>query len=456
MYHQWIAYSKEELLGYNINSYTGEYNIINRNLWTTLANRYSYHHSYQAKGLSYKRTKRGCRAGWRKHSASKDKTIPRGVNTENLIYIKPAATNIGKKGKTLILPSLYYTNCRSLNAYKCCELERLIRAHDTDIACLTETWFDESRANHWKIADYNTYTCNRSNRIGGGVAACVKKSYTVKTIKKWTSDKASALWLRIISEPTRSISLCILYHPPDADSNNTLNHLDEQLYAIDKKYPDGSIIIFGDFNHLLIDNLKNCHALRHLINFPTRQDARLDLCLTNINEYSDCQQLAPLANNDHCGVLLNSCGVNSAQYQKVTKRQWSHQAKTDVICEIIQQNWAEVLTAKDVNTKVQLLYSRILDIVNKYAPLKTKKIRIGYHIESTFISKLRKAKDKAYKAGNPVWKAIAKYLRISIKKQQKALTDRTINKCKNGKTWWRHIKNLTNPVSRTTPSNYNI
>jgi hypothetical protein len=170
-----------------------------------------------------------------------------------------------------------------------------------------------------------------------------------------------------------------------------------------------------------------------LINFSTRGDARLDLCLTDISEYEPCKKLSPLATNDHCGVVLEKCCAPTALYTRVKRRLWNKSNKNEVLCDVIKEDWSEVF------------YSRMNAIINKHAPLKTFKTEQGINKSSALIRKLSKAKDKAYKAGSPVWKSISKYLKLTIKKQQKVAADINVNHNTDAKSWWKEIKHLTTP-----------
>jgi hypothetical protein len=107
----------------------------------------------------------------------------------------------------------------------------------------------------------------------------------------------------------------------------------------------------------------------------------------------------------------------TALYTKVKRRLWNKSNKNEVLCDVIKEDWSEVLSADEVNGKMEAFYSRMNAIINKHAPIKTFKTKQGINKSSALIRKLREAKDKAYKAGSPVSKSISMYLKLTIKKQ---------------------------------------
>lgn len=61
----------------------------------------------------------------------------------------------------LKVPSIYYTNCRSLNDIKFDDLKLHTSSYDPDGICLTEIWFTMDREANTNIPGYTVYTANR-------------------------------------------------------------------------------------------------------------------------------------------------------------------------------------------------------------------------------------------------------------------------------------------------------
>ena len=112
-------------------------------------------------------------------------------------------------------------------------------------------------------------------------------------------------------------------------------------------------------------------GLSNVVNFNTREDAMLDLILTDISSYKSCENLAPIANNDHCCILLRGEGNLPSCYVKKQKRLVTHPRKLMVLKDLAEQSWSSVLNAQDINSKVNLMHDTISKILDKHCPIKT-------------------------------------------------------------------------------------
>jgi hypothetical protein len=57
------------------------------------------------------------------------------------------------------------------------------------------------------------------------------------------------------------------------------------ILSIESNHPNCGIIIAGDFNRLNIDSFCRHFRLKQIVKFQTRQNATLDLIITNMGEY---------------------------------------------------------------------------------------------------------------------------------------------------------------------------
>lgn len=98
------------------------------------------------------------------------------------------------------------------------------------------------------------------------------------------------------------------------------SYLFSSLQKIESNYPNCGIVLAGDFNRLNIANICRHYGLKQVVKFPTRQEATLDLILTNISEfYSEPERSPPLGLSDHCTVHITA------------KQRRCHQEKTKYI-----------------------------------------------------------------------------------------------------------------------------
>ena len=162
-------------------------------------------HSYN--GLHKRRpTKRGVRAGKRtkkttcqrrSFSAITSEIVPTTVNT------KQTAQRVRDN---VFLPSILYTNCRSLNTWKLAELQSYAEIYKPGLICLTETWLDDNKQEIIQIDGYENHFANRSKRIGGGVAILSSTHLGATIIPTHKTRNLSAAWIQ-----TMQTINCMLY-----------------------------------------------------------------------------------------------------------------------------------------------------------------------------------------------------------------------------------------------------
>ncbi len=82
-----------------------------------------------------------------------------------------------------------------------------------------------------------------------------------------------------------------------------LDYLLKSISLIEVQYPNSGTILLGDFNMLDTSRLRNNFKLKQVIKFPTREQNKLDLILTNLNSYYDTPiKLSPFGLSDHVTV----------------------------------------------------------------------------------------------------------------------------------------------------------
>ena len=97
--------------------------------------------------------------------------------------------------------------------------------------------------------------------------------------------------------------LNVSYHPPGSDPNLLLNYLSTTVNCITESYPNSAIFICGDFNRMDLEDLEGEDGLVILDSPPTRENARLDLILTNRQEAIDkISTFESSVQTDHLGL----------------------------------------------------------------------------------------------------------------------------------------------------------
>lgn len=118
-------------------------------------------------------------------------------------------------------------------------------------------------------------------------------------------------FFRFKLNPSRSpqgfscIALGVVYHPgrnspAESDGQNLLN----RITTAEATFPNCGFIIVGDFNRLNTSHLQNHIELKHLMKFPTKGQATLDL-LTNMSDHlSTPESFPPFGLSDHGTVIV--------------------------------------------------------------------------------------------------------------------------------------------------------
>ena len=105
-----------------------------------------------------------------------------------------------------------------------------------------------------------------------------------------------------------------------------------------------------------------------------------------------------------------------------------------------------------MNEKVERFQHTIKQIFIKHCPLRTVRIKEGIpFLENPQTIKLRRLKDKLHQKRNPAWKLIDKTLKQTYRNLRKTHATNNINSITRGsKTWWRNVKQITDPNSTST------
>ena len=403
----------------------------------------------------YKRrpTKRGVRGGKRTKGMACKRRSP---SARPLVTAQSTVTtqqNGRRPRDNVFLPSVLYTNCRSLNTWKLAELQSYAEIHKPGLICLTETWLDNNKQELNQIDGYNNHFANRSKRIGGGVAILSSSHLDVTVLSTHKSRTVSAVWVLVSYKNFKPLIICCIYHPPNADQTTTIEYITNTILKLTPKHPNAQYVLTGDFNRLPTDGICEQFALKHLVEFPTRDSAKLDVILTDIPEYQPAKKLSPLARNDHCCILVEGQQFHKSMYVKREKRLITPERRNSLLSDLASANWEQVLSSATVNEKVAALHNTINQLLDKHCPTRIVKERSDKPLWMTpSILKLIDAKDKAYQKGCPSWKFLQTLCQKAIRSSKRKFTDELLNKEQNTKAWWDTVKLITNNLKKSTLS----
>jgi len=201
-------------------------------------------------------------------------------------------------------PSILCSNLRS-SKKKLDELAILVTEYNCYLNVFTESWLSEEISDtSIQIQGFNII---RRDRIGtnnkGGILIYIKKdiSYILPNIKNNNNLEILPIFL-----PVSKILVIAIYHPYWGDNiqhDNTIDFLFSIIKEIQSEFTrfNNDIIILGDFNDLRfkLNSLCSTFKLCNIVDFPTRGDATLDCCFTNLYKHFKTECLAPVGKSDH-------------------------------------------------------------------------------------------------------------------------------------------------------------
>ena len=211
------------------------------------------------------------------------------------------------------------------------------------------------------------------------------------------------------------------------------------------KTPHAQLIIAGDFNKLPMSTIYEQLNIRNTVAFQTRENAMLDYILTDIPEYDLSEELAPLANNDHCSILLRGVKIKTGKYTRFKKRKITKYTKQHVHQAVAEQNWDNVKNASSVHDKVDVLHLTVNEILDHHCPyisVKARKDRPPWMTSA--LMKTVSARDKARKKRSKSYKLLRAIVQRRIRSSKRAFIRERLNSNRNTKEWWDTIKSVTN------------
>ncbi len=279
--------------------------------------------------------------------------------------------------------TILHVNCRSI-MNKDTELELLLSSLNNKprICLFTETWLSENLLAP-NFINYSGHHMCRDGRIGGGVSIYVHNDLQGHEIK--CSNMSTFEYNGVIVKIDESMSvlaICI-YRPPSTDVHIFLDELDQLFVSVANDYPHiDKLIVGGDFNINLLDNVKNAdsfmdlltsHSLYPSIFKPTRpsSNALLDNIFLSWPTLADSFVLMydvsdhyPIIARLFNAVTSDSC-VNKKKYVRVHSDANMNSFRT----KLSACKWDNVYNASDVNVAYNELHTAVSTSYHSAFPL---------------------------------------------------------------------------------------
>ena len=262
-----------------------------------------------------------------------------------------------------------------------------------DIICLSETWLkDGIHSNYIEVPGYNIMRLDRDwseNGIlkrGGGVCMYVKKDIQysdkdIRSLNKSTID-IEIQWVTIKKLNNRKMYIANVYRPPQGNIKNFLDYIQYCLNTFDERSKK-DIFISGDFNidvkkksetnaKDLIQTL-NTFGLKQYINGITRygrNNSCIDLIFTN-SEFISNAGILDLNFSDHQAVFISRKKLKIEKSKIEFKgRSYKNYNIIDFQESLRKMDWVEFFGIEDPNESWDMLYDRIIKILDVMCPEK--------------------------------------------------------------------------------------
>jgi len=313
------------------------------------------------------------------------------------------------------------------------------------------------------VPGYVTYRHDRQDgRQGGGVVCYVRDYVQCSQLKYLENSDFESLWLlfRGLRMP-RCVSHVLIgtvYHPPDANSFNTVSYILDCLDKVTQLHPQVGIIVTGDFNRLN-DRAILSYPLKQIVKSATRGNNILDKIYTNIVDlYNVPFILPPIGSSDHNVVVArakhqfyNTSNKPHVNFVVVRSRDENGKAMLAEALRIF--DWSSLFSMNDCEHMANYLYSVIHNLLDLYLPLRTSKRFTNEKpwVDDNFRLLIRR-RQYAWKHGNTAqYNALRNQVqRLATKLRSNYYKKRVCSLRSSGpRQWWKEVKKLTGQTERS-------
>jgi len=301
------------------------------------------------------------------------------------------------------------------------------------------------------------YICYRHDRQdgrqGGGVACYVRQNQPFCLLTPVDTSDVESLWL-IYRQPrmTRSMShiiFAVVYHPPDAVSYVTSNHIVDNVDAIIRQHPYAGSVICGDFNKMSDKSVRDL-GLKQIVRSATRNTATLDKIYTNIDQwYQQPSTLPSIGKSDHQAVILLpiSGGKPTVGHRvSATVRSNDCNSKCHLARDLYAFDWSALDNMTSTEAMTDHFYNVTTSLLDQHLPLR---IAVRYSTDKPWVTdEFRRLVRKRQYAWTNKNTADYKRLRNRVIRLSKELRKRfyvkkidSLRSC-DPSNWWRQTKQL--------------
>ena len=360
------------------------------------------------------------------------------------------------------LPSILLTNLQGFGKIgksdKHEDLDTVLDLNNVDIAVLTETWNTDDKINELTFDKYTMYHFIRQNciRPSGGISIFVRSHLKAVKLDVEVPRHLEVMYISIRPEwlprAISNIVICAVYYPGSNSiyappQEDLISHLTESIHNFQNRYAKPLFMLLGDFNDLNITDLCESCSLKQVVNVPTRNNAILDLIMTNCDNewYNEPISLPKIGKSDHSCVLYVPKIYVKPKIQKeiILIREFKKSMIIAFGAWLVNHDWSPLYEINDVDQKVAYFSTITWIMIDKFFPLK--RIEISSTDKEWITPKIKKLinqRQKAYLTDNmDLYKHLAKKVRSEIRKAKLDYNEKKAHlfRALNPRDWYRHI-----------------
>lgn len=286
------------------------------------------------------------------------------------------------------------------------EFSDLVLNNNFDIMCVSETWLNKDLPSDIvSIPNYSFFRKDRLSR-GGGVGIYVRNNLnTVQVLNDSESiEGVEHIWIELKTGADR-VLIGVIYRAPSNNINHFLEYLDNLVSYITPQFQN--ILILGDLN---VDQLYNnpvsqcmtSYDFQQLIKEPTRitntSQKIIDVIFANnYNLVIDSGTINAEAISDHSVVFCElNMFVPRPEPIFISYRNFKNFNKREFDEDLNNIPWENILYLNNIEDKIELLNSYILELFDTHAPYITSRISKPYAPWLTHnLKQMMKQRDKA-------------------------------------------------------------
>jgi hypothetical protein len=251
------------------------------------------------------------------------------------------------------------------------------------------------------------------------------------------------------------VIFAVFYHPPDAVSYVTTNHIVENVDSIIRHHPQAKTLIVGDFNKMADKPLRDL-KLKQIVHSATRKSATLDNIYTNIGEwYHEPQILPGIGRSDHQSVvLLPVVGGRLTTGGRIltTVRSNDPNRKAELARNLAALDWSPMYDMASTETMTSYFYDVTTSMLNHYLP---QRVVARHSTDKPWVTdefrRLIRKRQYAWTNNNiSEFRKLRNNINRLSRKLRKRFYDRKVadlRKC-DAANWWRQTKILTGQSSK--------